>query len=107
MRTELEKIYLERENKMIELIKTLSWEESRTIVDEEYKEQLLSICPEKPLKRGFCIDGKPVQFEIVDARSIALYDKQKNKSTYLIKDADSSIKGKATYARICIKRLSY
>ena len=46
------------------------------------------------------------QFEIVDARTIALNDKQKNKSTYLIKDADSSINGKAKYARICIKRIS-
>lgn len=48
----------------------------------------------------------PTQFEIVDARTIALNDKQKNKSTYLIKDADSSINGKAKYARICIKRIS-
>ena len=48
----------------------------------------------------------PTQFEIVDARTTALNDKQKNKSTYLIKDADSSINGKAKYARICIKRIS-
>lgn len=48
----------------------------------------------------------PAQFEIVDAREIALNDKQKNKSTYLIKDADSSINGKPTYARICIKKVS-
>ena len=48
----------------------------------------------------------PTQFEIVDARTIALNDKQKNKSTYLIKDADSSINGKAKYARICIKLIS-
>ncbi len=33
MLTPLEKIYLERENKMIELMKTLSWEEARKIVD--------------------------------------------------------------------------
>lgn len=46
------------------------------------------------------------QFEIVDARSIALNDRQKNKNTYLIKDADSAINGKPTYARICIKRVS-
>ena len=46
----------------------------------------------------------PTQFEIVDARTIALNDKQKNKSTYLIKDADSSINGKAKYARLVIKR---
>ena len=46
------------------------------------------------------------QFEIIDARAIALNDKQKNKSTYLIKDADGAINGKPTYARICIKRIS-
>ena len=48
----------------------------------------------------------PTQFEIIDARAIALNDKQKNKSTYLIKDADGAINGKPTYARICIKKLS-
>ena len=48
----------------------------------------------------------PTQFEIIDARAIALNDKQKNKSTYLIKDADGTINGKPTYARICIKRIS-
>ena len=46
------------------------------------------------------------QFEIIDARTIALNDKQKNKNTYLIKDADGTINGKPTYARICIKRIS-
>lgn len=46
----------------------------------------------------------PNQFEIIDARDVALFDKQKNKSTMLIKDADGSINGKATYARICIKK---
>ena len=48
----------------------------------------------------------PKQFEIVDAREIGLNDRQRNKSTYLIKDADSAINGKPTYARIAIKRLS-
>ena len=52
----------------------------------------------------FFLSGK--QFEIVDAREIALNDKQKNKTTCLIKDADSSINGKPTYARICIKKVS-
>ena len=46
----------------------------------------------------------PTQFEIVDAREVALNDKQRNKSTYLIKDADGAINGKPTYARICIRR---
>ena len=48
----------------------------------------------------------PTQFEIIDARTIALSDKQKNKNTYLIKDADGGINGKPTYARICIKKVS-
>lgn len=47
----------------------------------------------------------PTQFRIVDARTIALNDKQRNKSTMLIKDADSAINGKATYARICIQKI--
>ena len=45
-----------------------------------------------------------LQFEIIDAREYALHDKQKNKSTMLVKDADSTINGKATYAHILIKR---
>ena len=51
-------------------------------------------------------NGTTIQFEIIDARTIALNDKQKNKNTYLIKDADGAINGKPTYARICIKKLS-
>ena len=47
----------------------------------------------------------PKQFRIIDARTIALNDKQKNKSTLLIKDADSAINGKATYARILIQKI--
>ena len=46
------------------------------------------------------------QFEIVDARYIALNDKCKNKSTYLIKDMDSAINGKPIYARMAIRRVS-
>ena len=46
------------------------------------------------------------QFEIVDAREVALGERQKNKNTFLIKDADGAINGKPTYARICIKRIS-
>ena len=48
----------------------------------------------------------PNQFRILDARDIALNDKQRNKSTYLIKDADGTINGKATYARICIQKIN-
>lgn len=47
----------------------------------------------------------PEQFEIVDARDYAYGEKQKSKNTFLIKDADGSINGKPTYARICIKRI--
>ena len=47
---------------------------------------------------------KQVKFQIIDTRYVALFDKQKNKSTMLIKDADGSINGKSTYARICIKK---
>ena len=46
----------------------------------------------------------PTQFEIVDAREIGLADKQRAKSTMLVKDADSAINGKPTYARILIRR---
>lgn len=46
----------------------------------------------------------PEQFEILDAREYALFDKQRNKNTCLIKDADSAICGKPTYARILIRK---
>lgn len=45
------------------------------------------------------------QFKIVDARNIGLTDRQRNKTTMLIKDVDSAVNGKPTYARICIKRI--
>ena len=45
----------------------------------------------------------PEQFEIIDARDVALNDKQKNKNTYLIKDDDSAINGKPKYVRIAIR----
>ena len=48
----------------------------------------------------------PNQFRILDARDIALNDKQRNKSTYLIKDADGTINGKTTYARILIQKIN-
>ena len=48
----------------------------------------------------------PTQFQIVDARNYANTEKLRNKSTYLVKDADGSINGKPTYARILIKKLS-
>lgn len=61
----------------------------------------------KLLNLSHILSVKFTQFEIIDAREVALSNKQKNKSTYLIKDADGAINGKPTYARICIrKRLS-
>lgn len=46
----------------------------------------------------------PEQFEILDARDFGKTEKQKTKSTLLIKDTDGKINGKATYARILIRR---
>ena len=45
----------------------------------------------------------PDQFEILDARDIAKFDKQRKKATLLIKDADSAISGKPKYVRIAIR----
>ena len=45
----------------------------------------------------------PEQFEILDARNYTDNVKLQNKSTYLIKDKDGAINGKATYARILIR----
>ena len=45
----------------------------------------------------------PKQFEILDARDYTVITKLINKSTYLVKDGDSSINGKPVYARILIK----
>lgn len=52
----------------------------------------------------FLGDYNPEQFEILDARDYALFDKQKGKNTYLIKDADGAIRGKPCYARILIRK---
>ena len=46
----------------------------------------------------------PSQFEILDARNYTSVDKLKSKSTFLVKDKDSAINGKPTYARILIRR---
>jgi len=48
----------------------------------------------------------PEQFEILDARDYAKSDRLRGKSTYLIKDADSAIDGKARYARIVIRAVN-
>lgn len=46
-----------------------------------------------------------MRYEIIDARDVALFERQKNKTTMLIKDVDSAINGKATYFRILIKKI--
>lgn len=46
----------------------------------------------------------PTQFEIVDARHFGLTDKQKNKTTMLVKDTDGTINSKPKYAHILIRR---
>ena len=46
----------------------------------------------------------PEQFEILDARNYTSIEKLKSKSTFLIKDADGTVKGKAVYARILIRK---
>lgn len=46
----------------------------------------------------------PEQFEILDARNFTKIEKLKNKKYGLIKDADGSINGKATYVRILIRK---
>lgn len=46
----------------------------------------------------------PDQFEILDARDFTHVERLKHKNYALIKDADGAINGKATYARIVIRR---
>ena len=44
------------------------------------------------------------QFEIVDSRDFTDVERLKSKNTMLIKDKDSAINGKPTYARIAIRK---
>lgn len=46
----------------------------------------------------------PSQFEIVDPRNFTDVERLKSKNTMLIKDKDSAINGKPTYARIAIRK---
>lgn len=50
------------------------------------------------------IDGKTSQFEIVDPRDFTDIERLKLKNSMLIKDKDSAINGKPTYARIAIRK---
>ena len=51
----------------------------------------------------FIYHWNPDQFEIVDPRDFTDIEMLKSKNTMLIKDKDSAINGKPTYARILIK----
>ena len=44
-------------------------------------------------------------YQVIDARVVAKNMSQQKKGTMLIKDKDSAINGKATYARVAIKRI--
>ena len=46
----------------------------------------------------------PKQFEIVDPRGFTDIERLKSKNSMLIKDKDSAINGKPTYARIAIRK---
>ena len=46
----------------------------------------------------------PEQFELLDAREYTKISRLQHKGTFLIKDADSVINGKPTYARVLIRR---
>ena len=46
----------------------------------------------------------PEQFEIVDQCDFTDVERLKSKNTMLIKDKDSAINGKPTYARIAIRK---
>ena len=46
----------------------------------------------------------PKQFEIVDQCDFTDVERLKSKNTMLIKDKDSAINGKPTYARIAIRK---
>ncbi len=46
----------------------------------------------------------PEQFELLDAREYTKISRLQHKGTFLIKDADSAINGKPTYARVLIRR---
>ena len=46
----------------------------------------------------------PSQFEIVDPRGFTDIERLKLKNSMLIKDKDSPINGKPTYARIAIRK---
>ena len=52
----------------------------------------------------FLYSYNPSQFEIIDPRSFTDIKRLKSKNTMLIKDKDSAINGKPTYARIAIRK---
>ena len=52
----------------------------------------------------FLYSYNPKQFEIVDSRDFTDVERLKSKNTMLIKDKDSAINEKPTYARIAIRK---
>ena len=52
----------------------------------------------------FLYSYNPKQFEIVDPRSFTDVERLKSKNSMLIKDKDSAINGRSTYARIAIRK---
>ena len=52
----------------------------------------------------FLYSYNPKQFEIIDSRDFTDVERLKSKNTMLIKDKDSAINGKPTYARIAIRK---
>ena len=96
-----------KDNELIELYKRRNelFKDGNINESNKITEEIEKKLPSKDIKRGFRdSNGNIVQFEIVDARNYTSVDKLKSKSTFLVKDKDSAINGKPTYARILIKR---
>lgn len=59
-----------------------------------------------PVIAGGEVQENPYQaYQVIDARLVAKNIAQQKKGTMMIKDKDSAINGKATYARVAIKRI--
>lgn len=115
MLSDLEKIYLERENKMIELMKTMSWEEARKIVDSmDFQERIDKIVYHNGKKKEFEKEvGKqyPI-FRIIDifndsphnlaSKTLVIENGKKEKYWY-----GPTINKQPKYCRLLIKRIGY
>ena len=98
----MEKIYLERKNKMIELIKTMSWEEAREIVDGmDFQERIDKIVYPSGKKKDPETLGKwTAIYRIVGTNN-------NHGGKYDCKRNDTTINGNAVYSRVFIKRIGY